>query len=502
MIHAPILPVLVPLVAALICMAIHDAKRGRLRLVSIAAALVMIPIAGFLIYRAGAGEIHVYALGDWRAPFGIVLVVDRLSALMVCLTTALALPVLLFAVNGADAQGRHFHALFQLQIAGLNGAFLTGDLFNLFVFFEVLLLASYGLLVHGHGPERSRAGLAYVVLNLAGSILFLIALALLYGTLGTLNLADMARVMPRVPAGDQVLVRTATALLVVVFALKAALLPLSFWLPHVYGAASAPVAALFSIMTKVGVYALLRISTVAFPAAPFTADLLQPWLAPLAIATIAIGTLGTLAAQRLAHLVANLVVISTGTLLLTIAVPFAEATTAALYYLIHTTLVSAGFFLLTGLIAAGRGEAGDTFVQGPLLRSLLYEKPCVLLIDEVDKVDEGFEALLLEILSEWQISVPKLGTIKHKAIPFVILTSNEVRRLGDPLRRRSFYLRVEFPAVDRETENPAGSRHDNESPATTDHCRFGARTARVADGEAGLDCRDARTGAGAGDPRV
>jgi multicomponent K+:H+ antiporter subunit D len=350
-------------------MAIHDAKRGRLRLVSIAAALVMIPIAGFLIYRAGAGEIHVYTLGNWRAPFGIVLVVDRLSALMVCLTTALALPVLLFAVNGADAQGRHFHALFQLQIAGLNGAFLTGDLFNLFVFFEVLLLASYGLLMHGHGPERSRAGIAYVVLNLAGSILFLIALALLYGTLGTLNLADMARVMPRVPAGDQALVRTAMALLVVVFALKAALLPLSFWLPHVYAAASAPVAALFSIMTKVGVYALLRISTVIFPAAPFTADLLQPWLAPLAIATIAIGTLGTLAAQRLAHLVANLVVISTGTLLLTIAVPFAEATTAALYYLIHTTLVSAGFFLLTGLIAAGRGEAGDTFVQGPPLRN-------------------------------------------------------------------------------------------------------------------------------------
>src|SRR5438477_12523664 len=94
----------------------------------------------------------------------------------------------------------------------------------------------------------------------------------------------------------------------------------------------------------------------------------------------------------------------------------------------------------------------DFFVQGPLLRSLLYEKPCVLLIDEVDKVDEGFEALLLEILSEWQISVPKLGTIKHKAIPFVILTSNEVRRLGDPLRRRSFYLRVEFPPVDREVE--------------------------------------------------
>ena len=144
----------------------------------------------------------------------------------------------------------------------------------------------------------------------------------------------------------------------------------------------------------------------------------------------------------------------------------------------------------------------DFFVQGPLLRSLLYEKPCVLLIDEVDKVDEGFEALLLEILSEWQISVPKLGTIKHKAIPFVILTSNEVRRLGDPLRRRSFYLRVEFPSCRPRSRNLAGSQHDHESAATEDHRRLGACTARMADGEASFDCRDARTGAGAGDPRV
>ena len=144
----------------------------------------------------------------------------------------------------------------------------------------------------------------------------------------------------------------------------------------------------------------------------------------------------------------------------------------------------------------------DFFVQGPLLRSLLYERPCVLLIDEVDKVDEGFEALLLEILSEWQISVPKLGTIKHKAIPFVILTSNEVRRLGDPLRRRSFYLAGGVPACRPGGRDPAGSQHDHESQATTDHRRFGTCTTRLADGEASFDCRDARTGAGPGDPRA
>ncbi|NJL08925.1 MAG: monovalent cation/H+ antiporter subunit D, partial [Methylacidiphilales bacterium] len=249
-------------------------------------------VALLLLQRAGSGSIDVYALGNWPAPFGIVLVLDRLAAVMVALCAVLALPVLVYAAGGTDARGRHFHALFQFQIAGLNGAFLTGDLFNLFVFFEVLLLASYGLLTHGNGRARARAGLAYVVLNLTGSALFLIALGLLYGTLGTLNMVDMAGALARVPAADQALVRTAAALLIAVFALKAALFPLSFWLPRVYGAASAPAAALFAIMTKVGVYALLRISTVTFSGAPVTADLLQPWLMPLAIATIAAGTLG------------------------------------------------------------------------------------------------------------------------------------------------------------------------------------------------------------------
>ncbi len=129
----------------------------------------------------------------------------------------------------------------------------------------------------------------------------------------------------------------------------------------------------------------------------------------------------------------------------------------------------------------------DFFVQGPLLRSLLCEKPCVLLIDEVDKVDEGFEALLLEILSEWQISIPKLGTIKHRTIPFAILTSNEVRRLGDPLRRRSFYLRVEFPTVAREAEILQVRNTTTNRAAETPPCRIGARASRLADGEAGVD---------------
>jgi hypothetical protein len=149
-----------------------------------------------------------------------------------------------------------------LQLFGLTGAFLTGDLFNLFVFFEVMLLASYTLLAHGGGVARTRAGISYVVLNLVGSALFLIALGLLYGTLGTLNLADLAHRLT-LPGHDQALARLACALLIAVFALKAGLLPLSFWLPHTYTAAGAPVAALFAIMTKVGIVAILRVQVIA-----------------------------------------------------------------------------------------------------------------------------------------------------------------------------------------------------------------------------------------------
>ncbi|KAA5598109.1 monovalent cation/H+ antiporter subunit D [Blastochloris sulfoviridis] len=366
--HLAIIPILLPLAAGIACLALERAGLAAQRTVSLASALMMVAIAALLLRHAGTGAIDVYALGNWPAPFGIVLVLDRLSALMVAVCAALALPALIYASGGTDALGRHFHALFQFQIAGLTGAFLTGDLFNLFVFFEVLLLASYGLLVHGNGRARASAGLAYVVLNLTGSALFLIALGLLYGTLGTLNMADMAGALARVPTADQALVRTAASLLVVVFALKAALFPLSFWLPRVYGAAVAPAAALFAIMTKVGVYALLRVSTATFAGAPVTADLLQPWLMPLAIATIVAGTLGALAARRLAVVVASLVVVSTGTLLAAIAAAGTEAIAAALFYLVHSTLVAGGFFLLAGRIATARGEAGDGFRTGQTAR--------------------------------------------------------------------------------------------------------------------------------------
>ncbi|MCW8927817.1 MAG: proton-conducting transporter membrane subunit, partial [Gammaproteobacteria bacterium] len=190
--HWIILPIVLPLLSGLLLLMGRSSALLRKRLLSLLSTLMLLPLALYLLYLSSDGDYQVYALGNWAAPYGIVLVLDRLAALMLVLTALLALPAVWYASRGDDARGRHFHALFQFQLMGLNGAFLTGDLFNLFVFFEVLLIASYALLLFGGGRARSRAGLHYVLLNLAGSSLFLIALGVLYGVTGTLNMADLA----------------------------------------------------------------------------------------------------------------------------------------------------------------------------------------------------------------------------------------------------------------------------------------------------------------------
>lgn len=362
MTQLPILPVLVPLVAAILMLALHKAGPPLARGLGFLSVGILALVSVLLLLQADEGTVLVVNLGNWPAPFGIAFVADRLSVLMVSITTLIAIPALLSATGGTDRMGPHFHVFFQMQLAGLNGAFLTGDLFNLFVFFEVLLIASYGLLAHGGGAARARAGMHYVALNLVGSVLFLIALGLLYGMLGTLNLADVAQRLATVPPENAALVRTALALLVIVFVLKSALMPLGFWLPNAYPAATAPVAALFAVLTKVGIYALLRLSSVSFEA-PVAEGLLLSWLMPVALATMVVATMGALAAPRLAVVVAHLLVLSTGILAAAIAVGGVPMLAAMLYYLPHTTLVTAALFLMAGHIAEQRGAAEDRFIR-------------------------------------------------------------------------------------------------------------------------------------------
>ena len=363
--HWIIAPLLLPMAAAVANLFLGSRGPRPQATVSLCATAGLLPIAIGLLLRAWTGVLTVYQLGNWPAPFGIVLVLDRLSALLLLVTALTALGSLVYAMAGDDRRGHHFHVFFPLQLLGLNGAFLTGDLFTLFVFFEVLLIASFALALHGGGPERTRAGLRYVVLNLIGSALFLIALGLLYGALGTLNMADLWVKATAAGPEQETLVRVAALLLLVVFAFKAALPPVHLWLPSLYSGAVAPVAALFAIMTKVGIYALLRVQTLVFPAgAGAVAGRLLPWLALLALVAGAVGVLGS---RRLRRLIAWLVVVSAGTLMAGIGQGSAAGIGAALFYLPHTTLVTAGLFLLAGLIAEQRGQADDRLAPGPAL---------------------------------------------------------------------------------------------------------------------------------------
>jgi multicomponent K+:H+ antiporter subunit D len=368
--HLAILPVLIPLLGAAASLFVEHRRIGTTvqRSVAWVSMLATLAAAVALVMRAGEGEVLVYLLGDWPARLGIALMVDRLSALMVLVTGLLAVACLLHACSGWDRRAPHFHALFQFQLVGLNGAFLTGDVFNLFVFFEVLLIASYGLMLSGGRGVRMAAGLHYVAFNVAASTLFLIALGLLYGLLGTLNMAELAARIAQLPAHDLMMVKATIGLLLVVFCAKAALLPLYLWLPETYTRAPAAVAALFVVMTKVGIYAILRIGALLLgePAGAL-AGYGWSWLLPAAVATLALAALGVLAASRLRMLAAYLVLVSAATLLIAFGLRQPDTIGAGLYYLAHSTFVAAAIFLIADFVRRSRGDAGDfTELLAPL----------------------------------------------------------------------------------------------------------------------------------------
>ena len=380
MTHWIIAPVVLPAMLAAILVLVARFHISLQRTLSVAGTVVLLGIAAGLFWQASDGTISVYQLGHWQAPFGIVLVADRLSTLMVLVTAVLAPLVLLYAIgSGWDTRGRHFHPLYQFQLMGIMGAFLTGDVFNLFVFFEVLLIASYGLMVHAGGAERLRAGTQYVLYNLLGSTLFLFALGTIYAQTGTLNMADLAERVATLDLADNAGIRVAAVLLLLVFAVKAAILPLHFWLPASYAEAPAPVAALFAIMTKVGAYGIIRIYTLVFPPdLALTQGLFDTWLMPAALLTLALGMIGVLGARRIDKLVAFSVIGSMGMLLSAVAVFTPDGIVAALYYAIHSTFATAALFLLVDVLRDRRGKAGAWLndavpvAGGPLVAGMFF----------------------------------------------------------------------------------------------------------------------------------
>jgi multicomponent K+:H+ antiporter subunit D len=367
--HLPILPVLLPsLAGTLMLLPPFSTRLNAQRRMTWLVLSVLVVISGILLYQAQRHPL-TYGLGGWQPPFGIFLVADRLSALLIALTAALAFCAGLYSADKEDREGPYYYSLFLFQVMGINGAFLTGDLFNLFVFFELLLIASYALLVHGGGRRKTQAGFQYVTLNLIGSALFLIALGTLYGTLGSLNMADMSYRVGQLLPEDQTLAKTGGLLLLLVFSLKSALLPLHFWLPQTYAAASASVVALFAVMTKVGFYSICRVFGGIFGNdAGALANLATPWIWPLAIATIAIGSVGVYAAASLRSITANMVIVSVGTLLLAFVIGGGQSLFVGFYYLLHSTVVTAALFLVADLIGTQRGIAADQIVMARPVR--------------------------------------------------------------------------------------------------------------------------------------
>lgn len=375
--HLLIAPILIPIVAGAF-MLFYDDRNRQLKLgIGIASLIALLFVSIEMINRVkggadGAGTIvGTYVMGDWPVPVGIVLVLDRLSAMMVMLTTLLAIPALIYAAAGWQGKGQHFNSLFQFLIAGVNGAFLTGDLFNLFVFFEVMLAASYGLMLHGSGVDRIKQGIHYIAINLAASLLFLLGAALVYGTTGTLNMADVSRIVPTLAEPQRLLFHAAAAFLGLAFLVKAAIWPLGFWLPRTYALSSPPAAAAFAIMTKVGIYVILRGSTLAFgPDAGPSMGFAGPLLMIGGIATMAYGAIGVLGTQGTATKGGYVALISSGTLLTAIGISQIgggmQILSGALYYMIGSTIAVGAYFLLAEVISRDSEEAENDHADDPV----------------------------------------------------------------------------------------------------------------------------------------
>lgn len=365
--HLTIAPILVPLLAGALMMLIDERRRTLKAALGVASALTLLALAVLLLMMAdgtapgtNAATVRVYRLGNWPSLFGIVLVLDRLAALMLVLTAVLGLAALVFSLARWQRAGAHFHPLFQFQLMGLNGAFLTGDLFNLFVFFEIMLAASYGLALHGSGLARVRAGLHYIAINLSASLLFLIGVSMIYGITGTLNMAELAGRVAGVAPEDRALLEAGAAILGVAFLIKAGMWPLGFWLPNTYSAVGAASAAIISILSKVGLYAVLRLWLLMFGAgAGDSAGFGGSWLLIGGLLTIGFGSVAVLATQSMPRLAGALVLVSSGTLLAAVGVGLVAVTGGALFYLTSSVLAIGGFFLLIELVERGRGVGAD-----------------------------------------------------------------------------------------------------------------------------------------------
>ncbi|TVR11176.1 MAG: Na+/H+ antiporter subunit D [Planctomycetota bacterium] len=350
------MPLVAAVVTAIICLLVRRSPTTQRR-VSILGGIVQLAVCIDLLVASMSG-IQVLHVGNWTAPVGIALVVDPLSAALITLTALMGVSVLWFARHEVDDVDKRqgFHPLVHMLIFGVYGAFMTSDFFNLYVWFEVLLIASFALLVLGGGAKQTEAAVKYMALNLIGSMFFLFSLGLIYGAAGTLNMADLAVVIAQAREdGSAGIYDVASMLLVIAFGLKAGIFPLYFWLPASYHTPSVAVSALFAgLLTKVGLYSLTRTFTLVIPPGTgYAHDLLLV----LGILTMILGVFGAAAQSEIRRILAVHIISQIGYLVVAVALATPLALAALVFYLIHIIIVKANLFLAGGLAARlGGGE--------------------------------------------------------------------------------------------------------------------------------------------------
>jgi multicomponent Na+:H+ antiporter subunit D len=375
---APLAVVLPIFGAALAFVLLRQERAQRTATISVLALTLVLECV--LLASVWDGGTSAVTIGGWLPPFGITMVVDQFSSLMLVISTTVSLAVLVYATGQGMADGDKdgpisvFHPSYMILVAGVSNAFLAGDLFNLYVGFEILLTASYVLMTLGGTGPRIRAGVTYVVVSVVSSLLFLIAIAMVYGATGTVNMADLAVKLGQLDPGTRTLLHS---MLLVAFGIKAAVFPLSFWLPDSYPTAPAPVTAVFAgLLTKVGVYAIIRTETLLFPG-----DTLNAPLMVVALATMVVGILGAIAQTDIKRLLSFTLVGHIGYMVFGAALSSVLGLAAAVYYVVHHITVQTSLFLVAGLVERRAGSSSIDRLGGlaklsPLL-ALLYFLPAM-----------------------------------------------------------------------------------------------------------------------------
>lgn len=361
------LVVMIPLIGSAVALMFRHRRRMQVA-ISVVALTAVTVISAILLAAVDQSGTIVVELGGWSPPWGIVLVVDRLSAIMLLIAALMLLGVLVFAIGQGIVDGDRetpvsiFHPTYLVLAAGLFDAFVAGDLFNMYVGFEMLLASSYVLLTLGGTGARIRAGVTYIVISLMSSLLFVAAIALIYGATGTVTIALVADRVRDLPMEVQAIL---CAALLLGFAVKAAVFPLSFWLPDSYPTAPAPVTAVFAgLLTKVGVYAIIRTDTLIFKDVPLDTPLMV-----VAFLTLLIGIFGAVAQADIKRLLSFTLVSHIGYMIFGIAVGGVAGTAATIYYIVHHIVVQTTLFLTTGLVERVGGTTSISRLGGILKAS-------------------------------------------------------------------------------------------------------------------------------------